>query len=185
MKPENFNVANLVALRLLPPATESEAKNAVYAKLNELDIPFYAIDHPPVHGADCVENYVPVDEHTVVVKNLYLRNDTGTKTWLVTECYHKHADLVNLRAFLGSSRLGFCSPERLWTGLGIRPGSVSPLCCMNDTEGKIPLILDADLASYAYICMHPNDNTGSVYLKYEDLLKFARATGHEPIFYRV
>ena len=44
-----------------------------------------------------------------------------------------------------------------------------------DFEGKIPLILDADLATYAYICMHPNDNTGSVYLKYEDLLKFVQA----------
>ena len=163
----------------------SPAKAAVYARLKEWDIPFRAIDHKAVERAEDVGTEVPVDEHTVVVKNLFLRNDTGSKMYLLVQCYEKHADLKDLRAFLGSSRLGFCSAERLWDHLGVRPGSVSPLCTMNETQGKVQLILDEDLKNYPVICMHPNDNTGSVYLFYEDLLRFVERTGHKPLYYRV
>ena len=53
------------------------------------------------------------------------------------------------------------------------------------TECKVQVVLDADLANYKTICMHPNDNTGSTYLSYEDLLKFIQKTNHEPLFYKV
>ena len=160
-------------------------KEKVYAALEEWNIPYRALEHRALFTAEDVGECVPVDEDTVVVKNLFLRNDTGSKVYLVSQCYHKHADLKLLRAFLKSSRLGFCSEERLQKYLGVATGSVSPLCALNDTECKVQVVLDADLANYKTICMHPNDNTGSTYLAYEDLLKFIEKTNHEPLFYKV
>ena len=160
-------------------------KEKVYTALKEWGIPYRAIDHRALFTAEDVGECVPVDGETVVVKNLFLRNDTGNKFYLLSQCYHKHVDLKALRAFLKSSRLGFCSEERLMKHLGVAPGSVSPLCAINDPSCKVQVVLDAELATYKTICMHPNDNTGSTYLLYEDLLAFLEKTGHTPVFYQV
>ena len=184
-KPENYNPIFYTAIAAMPKNLLSERAFSVYQKLENDGVSYRAIFHPALFTADGVKAYVPVDEQTVVVKNLFLRNDTGTKMYLLVQCYDKHADLKALRAFLGSSRLGFCSEERLEKFLDVAAGSVSPLCIANDEDRRVQLVLDADLQNYPVICMHPNDNTGSLYVSYADLLRFVKDSGHEPLFYRV
>lgn len=184
-KPENYNPIFYTAIAAMPKKLLSDRAFSVYQKLENDGVSYRAIFHPALFTADGVKAYVPVDEQTVVVKNLFLRNDTGTKMYLLVQCYDKHADLKALRAFLGSSRLGFCSEERLEKFLDVAAGSVSPLCIANDKEHRVQLILDADLQNYPVICMHPDDNTGSLYVSYADLLRFVKDSGHEPLFYRV
>ena len=184
-KPENYNPIFYTAIAAMPKNLLSERAFSAYRKLESDGVSYRAIFHPALFTADGVKAYVPVDERTVVVKNLFLRNDTGTKMYLLVQCYDKHADLKALRAFLGSSRLGFCSEERLEKFLDVAAGSVSPLCIANDKEHRVQLVLDADLQNYPVICMHPNDNTGSLYVSYADLLRFVKDSGHEPLFYRV
>ena len=159
------------------------SKQEVFEKLDNLGINYRAIEHEPVFCDDDIKRLVPVDENTVVVKNLFLRDSEGKKLFLLVMRYFKRADLVSLRAFLKTSKLGFCSEKRLMDNLKVTPGSVSPLCAMNDEAGKVRIIFDSCLKNYPIICMHPNDNTGSVYISFEDLVKFIQSTSHRITYF--
>lgn len=155
----------------------------IYHKLEEMGIEYRDIYHKPLlTGADIEEN-VPMDKNTMVVKNLFLRDSEGKKLFLVVMRYFIHADLIALRAFLKTSKLGFASPRRLEENLGVLPGSVSPLSIVNDEKLKVKVIFDKALKDYSTICMHPNDNTASVYIALTDLLKFVENTGHEILYF--
>ena len=148
-----------------------------------MGINYRAIEHEPIFCDEDIKRLVPVDENTVVVKNLFLRDSEGKKLFLFVMRYFKRADLIALRAFLKTSKLGFCSEKRLMDNLKVTPGSVSPLSAMNDTAGKVRVVFDSGLKKYPVICMHPNDNTGSVYISFEDLVKFIQNTGHRITYF--
>ena len=79
-----------------------------------------------------------------------------------------------------SGRFSFGSAEQLREILGVEPGAVTPFGAINDTAQRITMILDAALMGHAEINAHPLVNTMTTTLKRDDLLKFLRATGHEP-----
>lgn len=56
--------------------------------------------------------------------------------------------------------------ERL---LDITPGSVSIMGLMNDTDGKVHLIIDKDILSEEFFACHPCINTSSIKFMQEDL----------------
>ena len=67
-------------------------------------------------------------------KNLFLRNQKGTRHYLVILKHLKRADLRAVADQIGDGKLSFGSPERLMTHLGVTPGSVSPFGLINDRE---------------------------------------------------
>ena len=64
------------------------------------------------------------------IKNLFLRNKKG-KMWLLTVHEDRKIDLKATAAQLAAGRFSFCSPERLMTYLGVKPGAVTPLAMLN------------------------------------------------------
>ena len=51
---------------------------------------------------------------------------------------------------------------------------------MNDSEGKVLLVVDRDLLSSEFLGCHPCVNTATLKLRMDDLLgRFVTATGHE------
>jgi Ala-tRNA(Pro) deacylase len=67
--------------------------------------------------------------------------------------------------------------ERL---LDITPGSLSVLGLMNDREGAVQLIVDADVLKGEFVGCHPCINTSSLRLRTADLVeKIIPAMGHE------
>lgn len=64
--------------------------------------------------------------------------------------------------------------------LGVQPGSVTPFAIMNDIEGAVQLVLDEDMLALAPLNFHPLRNDRTTAVSARDLLKFARATHHEP-----
>jgi Ala-tRNA(Pro) deacylase len=58
------------------------------------------------------------------------------------------------------------------------PGAVTPLGLLNDEERKVKLFIDSDLAG-GLIGVHPNDNTATVWLGTEDLVRIIREHGNE------
>jgi Ala-tRNA(Pro) deacylase len=95
--------------------------------------------------------------------------------------HHAEIDLKHLHRRIGASgRLSFGKPERLRETLGIEPGSVTAFAAINDTEGRVEVLIDAPLSAYEHINCHPLVNTGTTQIAYDDLLRFLRATGHEP-----
>ncbi len=110
-------------------------------------------------------------------RNLFLK-DKKDRMFLVVAANDTAVDMKRLEGVLGSARLSFGSPERLWTYLGITPGSVCPFVAVNDPEHKVEVVLDAFMMKADLVCYHPLDNSMSVCLTPADLLKFFAHTGH-------
>lgn len=113
-------------------------------------------------------------------RNLFLR-DKKKRMFLVVAANETAVDLKALPELLGCGRLSFGSPERLWKHLGIRPGSVCPFCVVNDRSGDVGVILDKYMMSADIVCYHPLDNSMTIGLTPDDLIKFIEYTGHRPV----
>tara|TARA_B100002019_G_C21198202_1_gene562533 strand:+ start:522 stop:1043 length:522 start_codon:yes stop_codon:yes gene_type:complete len=110
-------------------------------------------------------------------RNMFLR-DKKKQMFLVTLANETEVDLKEMEELLECKRLSFGSPDRLWTYLGVRPGSVCPFAVINDTEQEVPLILDEWMMNQKRVNYHPLLNTMTVGLAPEDLLKFLMDIKH-------
>ncbi len=113
-------------------------------------------------------------------RNLFLR-DKKKAMFLVVAGNDTAVDMKLLEKDLGSARLSFASPERLWEYLGIRPGSVNPFCVINDADHHVKVLLDAAMMQAEVINVHPMDNAMTVSIAPRDLLTFFAYTEHEPV----
>jgi Ala-tRNA(Pro) deacylase len=143
----------------------------VYEALDALGIAYEKYEHPPVFTAEeAAEHWKDITG--TKVKNLFLRNKKGDRHYLVILGVDKQADLRHLVKVIGDDRLSFGSPERLMARLGLTPGSVSPFGLINDAEGSVRVIIDADLRSAGRVVFHPNINTQSVSIPFADFERF-------------
>ncbi|WP_297323476.1 YbaK/EbsC family protein [uncultured Bartonella sp.] len=118
-------------------------------------------------------------------KNLFLKDKKGNY-FLVTLGAHAVLDLKHLHDKIGASgRLSFGSPEKLSQYLGLYPGAVSAFGLINDKDNHVTFIIDKALYDNAIINCHPMTNEATTSILREDLVKFARATGHEPLIIQV
>lgn len=62
--------------------------------------------------------------------------------------------------------------------MGLVPGSVSPFGLLNDSERRVHFFLDDDFSGNL-IGIHPNDNTATVWLQSDDLIKLIAEHGNE------
>jgi len=144
---------------------------AVYAALDALGIAYERYEHPAVfHAEDASKYWNPIAG--TQCKNLFLRNKKGDRHYLVVLEISKRADLKDLVKLVGDDRLSFGSPERLMAELGLTPGSVSPFGLLNDADGSVRVLIDADLKGADRLIFHPNINTASVVVSWADLERF-------------
>ena len=113
-------------------------------------------------------------------KNLFLTNRQGNKFYLVLTEADKRFYTKQLSGQLGISRLSFATDEQLFEQLGLRPGAVTPLALVF-REGMEPITVAVDdaLLRHEHILVHPCENTASVKLKTEELLRFIRTVNGE------
>jgi Ala-tRNA(Pro) deacylase len=162
---------------LLSSADAREA--ALYAKLAALGIPWKTHAHAPVftvEEARSLRGALP-GTHT---KNLFLEDRRG-KLWLVVAREELRLDLNALAKALHAPRFSFGKPERLAKVLGIAPGAVTPFALMNDQAGLVTAVFDAGMLAQDPVNFHPLRNDRTAAIAAADLLRFARATGHEPL----
>lgn len=151
---------------------------SLLAYLDALGIAHNSVSHPPlftVEESKALRGPLP-GAH---IKNLFLR-DKKEKMWLLTALESRPLDLKKLAGGLGANRLSFGSAERLARYLGVQPGAVTPLAAINDRDRQVQVVLDADIAGHGLVNCHPLVNTQTTALSPDDLLRFLRATGHEP-----
>lgn len=87
-------------------------------------------------------------------------------------------DLKAFRREHGTRPLTFASAEDLEALLGLYPGAVTPLGLLNDAACRVKLFIDRDLAD-GLVGVHPNDNTATIWLRTEDLIRIVREHGNE------
>ena len=66
--------------------------------------------------------------------------------------------------------------------LGLTKGSVSPLGVFHDENHAVEVVFDRDLCGKERIGVHPNDNTATVFLSFDGLMKMMRGTDHPVTF---
>lgn len=162
----------------------SDQQQLVIEKLDRLGISYELVHHPAVFTIAQMESE-EIFRHGDVCKNLFLRDDKGRNHFLVVLDKDKQANLRQIAEQLGSSKLSFASQERLQKYLGLEKGSVTPLGVINDHAHEVTVVLDADLAGRSKLGVHPNENTTSVFLSYEDLLRYLEDCGNPVIIAQI
>ena len=150
----------------------------LFALLDRLSITSSTIEHPPlftVEQSRALRGEI-AGGHT---KNLFLK-DKKDQVFLVVAEEDAAIDMKNLHKRIGSARLSFGRPELLAELLGVIPGSVTPFGAMNDTTGRVTVILDAPLLRHETLNFHPLENVATTNIGREDFLAFLSHTGHEP-----
>jgi len=112
-------------------------------------------------------------------KNLFLK-DKKHRMFLVTALHNTVIDLKTLHKTLDCDRLSFGKAELLEEVLGVKPGSVTPFSLINDSAGRVTVVLEAEMMAQPLLNYHPLENTATTAIAQGDLLRFIRATGHEP-----
>src|SRR5882724_6679524 len=126
------------------------SEDKVYAHLDALGVPYARHEHPPIATAEAGAQYW-AGIAAAHCKNLFMRNQTGTRHYLVIQHFQKRADLRAVADQIGDGKLSFASPERLMAHLGVAPGAVSPLGLINDTNHMVRVVVDRDLTSAEHI----------------------------------
>src|SRR6478609_7301336 len=136
----------------------TDQESLAAARLHELGIDYTRHEHPPVATVEEAEaHWAGID--ATHCKNLFLRNQKGSRHYLVVLTASKRADLKAVADQIGDGKLSFASPERLMTHLGLTPGSVSPFGLIHDHAHAVRVVLDRDLGSSGRLAFHPNINT--------------------------
>lgn len=149
----------------------------VFDFLKALDIEFEMIEHPPVPTiTEAMKYWKDVD--AVHCKNLFFRNHKGNKHYLVIFNAHQQLAIRDLEQRLKQGKLSFASEKRMAKYLAIQPGSVSPFGLINDAENHVYVFLDSNLRRSRKISFHPNDNTASLVLSFEDFEKYLEKMGN-------
>ena len=151
--------------------------------LAELGIAWTGMEHPAVftvEESEAIHAAMP-GLHT---KNLFLK-DAGGQFWLVTVEHSLRVDLKALAGVIGSKKLSFGKAEDMEALLGITPGAVTPLAVLNDSGGRVKVVLDAGLALADQVNVHPLRNTATIGLAGADLLRALSAWGHPAAVSRI
>jgi Ala-tRNA(Pro) deacylase len=157
------------------PASPAE----LFARFKELGIAHTTVEHQPVFTVEESQELrgtLP-GAHT---KNLFLRDKDGRMALVVAKEDTK-VDLKSLSSKLGLGRFSFGKPDRLGAVLGVEPGSVTPFALINETAREVTVVVDQALLAFAEVNAHPLKNSATTRIRTEDLLRFIRACGYEPL----
>lgn len=152
-------------------------KQEVYETLNRRQIPYEITEHKAVYNmAEAAEVALPYPEFEA--KNLFVRDDKKRNYYLITVKGDKRVDLKVFRQKHGTRSLSFASDGDLMSFLGLIPGAVTPLGLLNDEEHSVQFFLDREfLEEPGRIGVHPNDNTATIWLRAEDLIRLLEERG--------
>jgi Ala-tRNA(Pro) deacylase len=168
----------------MPESTAPKTPEDLFAFLDSLKISVTTVTHPPLFTvADSQSLRGRIDGgHT---KNLFLK-DKKDNYFLLTVDEDAVVDLKTIHHVVGAaSKVSFGKPEALFELLGVTPGAVTAFGPINDRACKVQVFLDARLVTHAIVNCHPLINTATTSIASSDLLRFLRATGHDPVILKL
>ena len=152
-------------------------KAEVYQYLSERKIAYEVTEHKAVFNMEELDSVqLPYPEWDA--KNLFVRDDKKRNYYLITVKGDKRVDLKEFHRRHGLRALTFASAEDLLAIMGLIPGAVTPLGILNDADRQVHLYLDGEFSGNR-IGVHPNDNTATVWMQADDLMKLIREHGNE------
>jgi len=147
--------------------------------LDKLNIKYICVNHNPVYTvSDAL--YIHTLIKGVGVKNIFLKSKNNF--YLVAVEESKRIDIKHLAKLLNVSHLTFASPEDLESILKVKSGAVSILNIINDIDNRVIILLDKELED-KILLMHPNVNSKTISISYNDLIKFINYMNHKYIIF--
>ena len=155
------------------------SKQEIYDFLKEKSIRHEVTEHGAVFNMEELDA-VEMPHKDRLAKNLFVRDDRKENYYLITVRGEKRVDLKEFKKTFGTRHLTFAGEEDMKRMLGVLPGSVSPFGLLNDSEQKVRFFVDRSfMEGNGLIGIHPNDNTATVWMNFEDLLSIIREQGNE------
>lgn len=154
----------------------------LYEILNKLDISYEQISREAVFTIEQAQ-FIKTEINGIGCKNLFLTNKKGGYYLIMLE-ESKKADIKQISASVGEKRLSFADADALKEILGLQPGGVTPLGIINDKSNSTILIIDGELTGKRLL-VHPDVNTKTLTLDFDDLIKFIQFTQHKYIITRL
>jgi Ala-tRNA(Pro) deacylase len=171
-----YQLATLPHPAFLMPASPED----LLAYLATLGVQTETVDHPPlftVEDSRALRGEI-LGGHT---KNLFVKDKKG-RLFLLVLGEETVVDLKRVHETIGAQgRVSFGSADLLEEVWGVRPGAVTPFGAINDEAARVSVVLDEAMMRHERLNFHPLVNTRTTGLKSADLIKFLRATGHEPL----
>ena len=155
-------------------------RDELMAFFKELDIEVTTVDHQPVFTvaeSGDLHDRIP-GGHT---KNLFVKDKKG-RLFLIVALHDADIDLKKVHQIVGGQgRVSFGNAELLMEVLGVEPGSVTPFSLINDREAqRVTPVFDAAMMQHEVLNYHPLKNDATTSIPAQDLIRFAKACGHEP-----
>lgn len=140
----------------------------VFDILHENAINYDVVKHPAVFTVEEALKLVPVIDG-VGCKNLFIK-DSNNVYYIYVLLENKRADFEYLSQILDVEKVKFASEKELYNKTKLTRGSVTPLGIINNDEKDIVVLLDKELLNKK-VLMHPNINTKTLSMRFEDLIK--------------
>ena len=157
----------------------SVTRSELFLKLDALGISHDTREHAPIFTVE-EGAAIKADMAGGHTKNLFLKDKAGA-FFLICAQSDTPIKINKLHPVLGCKRLSFGKPEALLEKLGVTPGSVTLFSIINDGAGLVTLIIDKRLTEHETVNFHPLLNDATTAISSADMIKFAKATGHDPI----
>ena len=145
----------------------------LYEVFKKLNIEFKEIEHKAVftiEQAQGIKNKID----GLGCKNLFLTDKNG-KYILIVLSENKKANIKQIEKIVNTSHLSFAKETELKSILQLEQGSVTPYGILNDN--KVMIVIDNDLKGKKLL-FHPNVNTKTISISYDDLIKFIEFEKH-------
>ncbi|XP_026134864.1 prolyl-tRNA synthetase associated domain-containing protein 1 [Carassius auratus] len=161
-----------------------ELRTRLEELLKRLDIDTICVEHPEVFT---VEEMMPHVAHLsgAVTKNLFLKDKKKKSLWLLSVRQDRQLNLsdVSKRLGLGAGNLRLADESVMLEKLKVGQGCASALALFCDTQHSVRIVLDHHLihGGHLRVYFHPMTNTATMGLRPDDLLRFLKETGHEPL----
>lgn len=154
----------------------------IYARLDELHISYAKIEHAAVFT---MQDCAPGEEalHAVTPKNCFLTTKRQNAYYLCLLSPNARFNSSDISHQIASTRLHFGAEEDLERLLRVRPGAVSPMGLIFDSNNEVELLVDCALKNTERLAFHPCDNTQTLAMSTADFFDvFLPAVGHMPRF---
>ena len=127
------------------------------------------IYHPPAITTEEADKYIEGKEG-IRSKTMFMANKKYKKFYLIIMDDSKRLDIKKMNEII-NDKLHFAKEEQLIEKLGLKPGTVSIFGLLNNKDHDINIYIDKEIMNEKLITFHPNDNTATIFITVEDMLK--------------
>ncbi|MBA2794894.1 prolyl-tRNA synthetase associated domain-containing protein [Streptococcus porcinus] len=146
--------------------------------LEKEGIAYDVVEHPAAFTTEEADRYIEGYEG-VRTKSMFLTNKKKTSYYLVIMDDAKSLDMDSFKDIVHTNRIRMASEQSLQQKMDLAPGLVSPFGLLNNKEKDIQVYFDQETLDKPVQTFHPNDNTKTLFVKTEDIIRFIERLGFE------